>query len=799
MAVFCKSKLSKEYQLTDYLFDTDCKQSFSKGNKLAFIGDCCFTYSEDFDVITDKKGEHVTKWVNSPYGTVMVKVDGLYGIIHIRTDIDPKFCKWRMVFEPQFDSMTTIGTYIQGGKYGNAWLAVTRPGNPRKGLLKISASTGTVQYSTEKAKLLECEYDEIMPADNGKALFDSAKGYTYFISTSEAPSFVYRKGDRWGTVADGYNVIPALYDAASFSHTGRLNRHSSMKTPYLVRKLGAAYLLERNDTTFACDRSKYIPLRCAPGEIPGFQRFEIPDYWGNFSKVPYYFYGEKDDFAVYVPSKGHFIPHRGSTKTVSPWRVFAADSISTYLIKGDGYSLYNAATGRDLITDADTITPASDGFFAVTRRGAMMTKKAFVTRDYAEAVTFEDFSELPLLAQTARTVGTTRILDYKGSAGLYDEASGYALPCYFDSIVPLSEVVDSIPVAVGRLFITYKNGKIGITGSSASVTGMAFDKISRSPDRRGVILKGRIYNSRDPYTLWITSDDGQNLTLDDNLDKLLDDLVSNGIKEAKKSRSYTGKIDYLLTGMFEFADKFGKPEILPRIYRSGAVIALNVAVSNNEKSYAMKWLDKADQLNARAQALSDTWLSDLDLPGIRERMNAYFRQQEIARAEAEEARQREMERQAQAQAEAAEMQRQQRAEAWAQLANALTGLSQNINTAVGQYNASKRTSGSSSGRTRPSQSYTSSSARSSSTTKSSSSTSATKAKTPNFGNRKALETAYETAKQSVMNYYYGKYTWNLSEVRARQQSMRDTRALAQKQGFTIYKSDFEDVSEPYRK
>ena len=247
--------------------------------------------------------------------------------------------------------------------------------------------------------------------------------------------------------------------------------------------------------------------------------------------------------------------------------------------------------------------------------------------------------------------------------------------------------------------------------------------------------------------------------------------------------------------MFKFAAHSDRPELLPRIYQSGAMIAINTALATPDKRIAMKMLDKADELHLHAVIKSETELPDLDLPGIRERLIDYFTQQDIARAEAEAARQREAELQAQAQAEAQARQRQERAQAWAQLADALGQLGQGISNAIGNYQASKASNrAAASAPRRPATVHQS-------TASSSSSSSAPAQRNPaaDFFNRKNFERAYDTAKGIVMKYYYGQYAWNLREVQKAQESMRDTRAKAQKQGFTIYKSDFEDITAPYRK
>ena len=790
MAVFCKSKISEETQITDFIFDTDCKESFGKGKNVNFL-DASDCYGI-LDYIS-RKGKF--PYIRRVSGIVPVKVNGRYNLLVVKARISPGKDDWRVVFPEGYDTWEIAATYekyLSGNdKLKKFYIYVTRGDSNHKGLLSIDRLV-----SIRDAVVLDCEYDEIIPADNGN--IDKEKGkLKWNYNPPNRPMFITRKGNRWGAVLDPYDVVPPLYDLKSFTRTGQYDDERPMRTPYLIRRVSWSLVaVERGDTLILANEYKDLPFtNHRPGEIPPFEEWKIADFEGEYTPARVIVFDAPDNMAAYNVQRHHFIPHKGSTYDIKPLHTFTSDTLSTYILSGNyGCKLYNADLGKELIPDATSIAPipGSNGFLSVSLPGDPRPKAAFLTRDYSEAVILDSMEELPAIAKTTGQTGTTRILDYKGCAGLYDSASGFALPCVYDSIVPVASIVDSIPDVIGRLFLAYKNKKFGIVGSSAPVMGKVFDKIKRSPDGRGIMLDADVYNSPDSYILEIKCNDEGNLTFDDNLDKIFQNLF---VKADKEDVKYDHTIDYLLLGMFKFAAHSDRPELLPRIYLSGAMIAINTALATSDKRTAMEMLDKADKLHLHAVIKSETELPDLDLPGIRERLIKYFRQQDIARAEAEAARQREAELQAQAQAEAQARQRQERAQAWAQLADALGQLGQGISNAIGNYQASKASNRAAASAPRRPATVHQSSASSSS----SSSAPAQRNPAADFFNRKNFERAYDTAKGIVMKYYYGQYAWNLREVQKAQESMRDTRAKAQKQGFTIYKSDFEDVTAPYRK
>lgn len=790
MAVFCKSKISEEIQLTDFIFDTDCKESFGKGKNVNFLdASDCYGILDHIS----RKGKFL--YIRRVNGIVPVKVNGRYNLLVVKARISPEKDDWRVVFPEGYDTWEIAATYdkyLSGNdKLKKFYIYVTRGDSNHKGLLSIDRLV-----SRRDAVVLDCEYDEIIPADNGN--IDKEKGkLKWNYNPPNRPMFITRKGNRWGAVLDPYDVVPPLYDLKSFTRTEQYDDERPMRTPYLIRRVSWSLVaVERGDTLILANEYKDLPFtNHRPGEIPPFEEWKIADFEGEYTPASVIVFDAPDNMAAYNVQRHHFIPHKGSTYDIRSFLTFTSDTLSTYILSGKyGCKLYNADLGKELISDATSIAPipGSNGFLSVSLPGDSRPKAAFLTRDYSEAVILDSMEELPAIAKTTGQTGTTRILDYEGNAGLYDLASGFALPCVYDSIVPVASIVDSIPDVIGRLFLAYKNKKFGIVGSSAPVMGKVFDKIKRSPDGRGIMLDADVYNSPDSYILEIKCNDEGNLTFDDNLDKIFQNLF---VKADKEDVKYDHTIDYLLLGMFEFAAHSDRPELLPRIYQSGAMIAINTALATSDKRTAMEMLDKADELHLHAVIKSETELPDLDLPGIRERLIEYFRQQDIARAEAEATRQREAELQAQAQAEAQARQRQERAQAWAQLADALGQLGQGISNAIGNYQASKAsTRAAASAPRRPATVH-----QSTASSSSSSSAPAQRNRAADFFNRKNFERAYDTAKGIVMKYYYGQYAWNLREVQKAQESMRDTRAKAQKQGFTIYKSDFEDITAPYRK
>lgn len=766
MAIFLKSKITKEYRLTDFIFDTDCKESFSKGNKVNFL---------------DKRWSYV----EFPNGIIPVKINGLYTVLEIKTSHRESNCSWRPMFPAVYSSMNIVASHIKeslfdDNKYITNWAVVTKPGSNLKGLLNIS-------FYEREPILLDCEYDEIMPAENVDILYG---GKTCDILTNQKPSFVYRKGGYYGVVVEGGRyILPPRYDLKSFMHRDPLNRcGGNPSVPYRVRLIGYgdAALVDRGDSLFVAGQNgKDMYIQGSPDKIPSYKEEKIARFEGEDYPSTSYIFGSKNDIAAFFLEC--FLPHRGTTTDFSPFKINNSDTLSTFLLNGlSGYSLYNARLCKDLITDANNLflMSGTEGFISVTPKDADVPKTAFITRDYSELVMLNNINELASVAETVRMIGTTHILDYKGSIGLYDSATGFALPCSFDSIVPAKEVIDSIPELFSRFFFTYKNKRVGIVNGAVAVAKPAFDKVVCSADKRSIILKKDVYcYKHSDYELCITAEDDGSINIKDNLDAHLTNFIT-GYKNK-------GSL-YISDGYFELAADLGDKEMLARTYNAAACIAINYAVSTNKKSDAMSALDLADSYHARAVKLSDNEIPDLDLTGIRERVTEYYRLQDIAKAEAEAARQKQIEEERMRQAEAAQRQRQQRTEAWAQLAGALSQLSQNINNAFNQsHHRSTRNTYS-----------TVTTNRKTSSTSIHSSTSApqrTTTKTTSYANRKQLELAYNTAKDIVMKYYYGNYTWDLNAVRRSQQSMRETRALANKQGFTIPKSDFEDVSAPYRK
>lgn len=120
MAVFRKSKNTGEAQITDFIFDTDCKESFGKGKNVNFL-DASINYG-----VVD--------------GIVPVKVNGLYNLLVVKARSRPSDDDWRVVFPEGYDTWEIAASYdkylyLSGNdKLKKFYIYVTRVDSNHKGL-----------------------------------------------------------------------------------------------------------------------------------------------------------------------------------------------------------------------------------------------------------------------------------------------------------------------------------------------------------------------------------------------------------------------------------------------------------------------------------------------------------------------------------------------------------------------------------------------------------------------------------------------------------------------------------------
>lgn len=199
--------------------------------------------------------------------------------------------------------------------------------------------------------VLDCEYDEIIPADNGN-LKKEGENLKWDYNSLNRPMFITRKGNSWGAVTDPYSVVPALYDLKSFTRTEQYDDERPMRTPYLIRRVNSWLVaVERGDTLLLVNdyRGNDMPFtNHRPGEIPPFEEWEIADFEGEYSPTKMLVFDAPDNMAAYNALRHHFIPHKGSTYDIKPFHTFTSDTLSTYILSGDyGSKLYNADLGKE--------------------------------------------------------------------------------------------------------------------------------------------------------------------------------------------------------------------------------------------------------------------------------------------------------------------------------------------------------------------------------------------------------------------------------------------------------------------
>lgn len=95
-----------------------------------------------------------------------MKVNGRYNLLVVKARISPGKDDWRVVFPEGYDTWEIAATYekyLSGNdKLKKFYIYVTRGDSNHKGLLSIDRLV-----SIRDAVVLDCEYDEIIPADNG--------------------------------------------------------------------------------------------------------------------------------------------------------------------------------------------------------------------------------------------------------------------------------------------------------------------------------------------------------------------------------------------------------------------------------------------------------------------------------------------------------------------------------------------------------------------------------------------------------------------------------------------------------
>lgn len=478
------------------------------------------------------------------------------------------------------------------------------------------------------------------------------------------------------------------------------------------------------------------------------------------------------------------------------FRSLPCDTARVYTVSKDRanspgmtHRLYSAGSGKFIWdTPRHAIVSQSgdrEGFIDIAR-GCNQDSivKGFITARADSVVMLSSVGDLARMGEDKDSVGDNRLFSLLGGVGLANEKAGRYIAPVYDNIMPLCNLNDSLPE---NWFGTARGHRVGLVVDGETVLDCIYHNITSEGDSTLVFTlydwprKARkMYyddlttsTSNFPYVVKIRTD-SDTLLFSDNFDKILARLSEAETELGILNRYYSA---------LDVADVAGRADMMPYLKHYGAVAMENLIL---KKLSADDF--KPTAATQRGLQFARDLYAELDMPGDLERCEQLAENVREVQLQQELQRQQEQQR--------LEALRQQRAQAWADVARALGEMAQGINNAVSQYSASKRTSSSSYSRTRRSQPSTSTSARSSS---SSHSTSTAKTKTPNFGNRKALELAYEQSKSTLMKYYYGSYVWDLREVRDIQQSMRETRAQAQKQGFTIYKSDLEDVSAPYRK
>lgn len=404
--------------------------------------------------------------------------------------------------------------------------------------------------------------------------------------------------------------------------------------------------------------------------------------------------------------------------------------------------------------------------------------KGFITARADSVVILGNEEKLANMGKDKAIVGDNRIFTFGGGTGLAnDSASRYIAPVY-DDIESLRNVS---PAAPEDWFTSRRGDRYGLICQGVTIMDCVFDKVAAEGDsavtftlnswpRKGYKgIDGRLNTSEAPivpYTITFRMDSLG--IVNDNSQKLFDRLFLIDNEDALKDMYYS------LFDMISFSSKtelfyplslycaMATEELLIKAISTDAGSA--PAITNRGAEFARRLYD---MIGLKEEAKRCSSLGE-ELNNVRreqaERLRLQYEQQQEAI-------------------------RNQRAQAWAQLADALGQMAQGINSAVSQYQNTKRANVSRGTATvRNSSSASSSSVSSGKSTRSPGHTNSA----PKRYEWMSLASTYRDWRSTIIKMQVWPEKYNESDLRYAQQKMREIRKEIEKRGGTQPKDDLED-------
>lgn len=481
----------------------------------------------------------------------------------------------------------------------------------------------------------------------------------------------------------------------------------------------------------------------------------------------------------------------------SALRTFPSDSAKVFYVNADKWDeqeithkLYSATAGR-LILNSPTIGVRKSGtndqgFLTVVDNGRERT--GFITHGQDSLVVLDSLSVLNDMVTDVATRHSNRIVAYQGGQGIIDTKTNNFLAPVLDRITPASNLT-GVSVENGEWYITEKNKRYGLAYNATTVLPPVYDKLQVNTDSTLTFTLGSLPAKLRPIQPWEPRDmmdpskliftyhrlSGKKLTINvdyrngiegitDNTQELVSDMFGDNYKEVTSCEA-------ALADIIEYTRHYDMMAAVELAFP--LAIEKYVTVHTNYGS-ANKF--DVENLEEAIEAYNNLGLDD----AVERCEKLMISTEKVVKENLQ------REEEARSQRELAEQQRQAREQAWRDLANSLSQLSDVINNSFNKNRSSKTTNTKVTVQT-PNRRNTSTSQVKSTTTKTT---------TKSSGNQRqwlgSWYYTYRNLQSRIIQMQVYPEKINLSELKKCQNDMRSTREYINAHGGLQSKSSLED-------
>jgi hypothetical protein len=543
MALTYAEKGEKTEVITDYIYDTNCINSYywsddpveNSGKYFNFVKKI-WKHTTAYNALVGKDNTARNAAIRGSF-LFIVRRDGLYGIINdYGQEVLP--CKY-LDIEILSDRVTRNVDRVFALKDENGW------------------GTYYVSSSQKHGFIHNCQYTRLFHLFNGGISWSTVLKDNHsskWVKGKYSERYLLAEKDGKYGIIDSYDYnrtpLPIIFDQSSMKYTRweKSDHESESYSVYRVGKglgwvspfyaydtpVGTLFPVHYNNR-YALYNSTTQKFAYLSGSTVNAEK-EFHDgirIFGDDGRRirPLYYYNCVD--SMYLLHNGATIPW--SIGIYGPFKTLSFDPYDVYKVgKRDSIGLYNGLLNKEILPRRFTQLEHSDetGFFEVMEKDST-TYAAFICHDRDEVALFNDRSDLLDKATHEKLTSDADLLRYKNGVGLIDYTTGLLLPCVYDSILP---VASQGPLS--RFYLTHRGERVGLAAANEVRYAPIFDQMTLSEQGNSLRLSTSrwlgVYEHEDPnmpnhkVTLEaLLTADGDEYSCTDNLAELLQTIGTN--------------------------------------------------------------------------------------------------------------------------------------------------------------------------------------------------------------------------------------------------------------------------------